>query len=55
LTGFSNAYNNLQGEAQATLHAHVNSIKVYHGTSKGVTANAVTSEPSKKGNDDLPF
>jgi len=52
---FLNAYNNMDGEAQASLHAHVNSIKVHLATSKGVVVNNPKSEKVDKSEDDLPF
>ena len=51
---YLNAYNNMEGEAQATLHAHVNSIKVHLSASKGAVANTAKSEPLKAA-EDLPF
>lgn len=51
---YLNAYNNMEGEAQATLHAHVNSIKVHLATSKVVATQASKTVPVKT-EDDLPF
>lgn len=55
---FLQAYNGMDGEAKATLNAHINTIKVHHSNSKGsvesVAANPASSaltEPL----DDLPF
>jgi len=55
---FLNAYNNHDGEARATLNAHINTIKVHHSSGKtsseSVATNvapAVLTEPL----DDLPF
>jgi len=53
---FLNAYNGMDGEAKATLNAHINTIKVHHsvkGTSESTFANAAATltEPL----DDLPF
>ncbi len=55
---FLNAYNNHDGEARATLNAHINTIKVHHSSGKGSsesvvvdTAPTALTEPL----DDLPF
>ena len=52
-----NAYNNLQGEAKATLTFHVNAIKLHGGSKKKTESD---HEPVKAGElteplDDLPF
>lgn len=55
---FLNAYNSIDGEAKASLNAHINTIKVHHSSGKGsvesVVSNAAPAaltEPL----DDLPF
>jgi single-strand DNA-binding protein len=56
---FLNAYNNHDGEAKATLNAHINTIKVHHSSSKGSSENAVIAKASSAELlaplDDLPF
>lgn len=55
---FLNAYNSIDGEAKASLNAHINTIKVHHSSGKGssesVVKNAVPAELSAP-LDDLPF
>ena len=55
---FLNAYNGMDGEAKATLNAHINTIKVHHSTGKGsaesLTTNSAPAELTEPLND-LPF
>lgn len=49
-----NAYKNMEGEAQATLNFHTDSIKV-HQTPKREETTASPDAPKQEGADDLPF
>ncbi|MBS1734393.1 MAG: single-stranded DNA-binding protein [Bacteroidetes bacterium] len=55
LTGrtYATAYTDMQGEAKASLHCHVDSIKV-HQQQKGI-ADAASMPAPKPATDDLPF
>ncbi len=59
LTGrlYVNAYINLQGEAQASLKCHVNSIKIYQKGKEGSYAENKTNANAKQREpiEDLPF
>ena len=55
---FLNAYNGMDGEAKASLNAHVNTIKVHHSSGKGSVESVPTNATPKaltEPVDDLPF
>ena len=56
---FLSAYNSIDGEAKASLNAHINTIKVHHSSGKSSSENAVAADaaPSELSAplDDLPF